>query len=192
MVKEVASNTSMNGDGTTTATVLASHHSRRFEGVSSGRNPMDIKRGIDKAVIVPSRSCASSPSPADPRRFAQSARSGELRRAIARPSRMRWKRSARKASSPLRKARPRQRAGRGRRHAVRSRYLSPYFINTQQNQTAELEKPYILLSTRRSRTSRDAAAAGSRGQGRSSAAGCRRRCRGRSLATLVVTTSVAS
>nr|MCU0936197.1 chaperonin GroEL [Gammaproteobacteria bacterium] len=52
MVKEVASHTSdIAGDGTTTATVLA--QSMLIEGlkaVASGRNPMDLKRGIDKAV----------------------------------------------------------------------------------------------------------------------------------------------
>ena len=54
MVKEVASNTSDEaGDGTTTATVLAQAIIREgMKAVSSGRNPMDVKRGIDKAVIV--------------------------------------------------------------------------------------------------------------------------------------------
>ena len=52
MVKEVASNTSDEaGDGTTTATVLAQAIIREgLKAVSSGRNPMDVKRGIDKAV----------------------------------------------------------------------------------------------------------------------------------------------
>ncbi len=54
MVKEVASKTSDDaGDGTTTATVLA--HAIFAEGiraVAAGINPMDLKRGIDKAVKV--------------------------------------------------------------------------------------------------------------------------------------------
>ena len=52
MVKEVASKTSdIAGDGTTTATVLAqSIISEGFKNVTAGANPMDIKRGIDKAV----------------------------------------------------------------------------------------------------------------------------------------------
>ena len=52
LVKEVASNTSDEaGDGTTTATVLAQAIIREgLKAVSAGRNPMDIKRGIDKAV----------------------------------------------------------------------------------------------------------------------------------------------
>jgi len=54
MLKEVASSTSDEaGDGTTTATVLAQAIIREgLKAVASGRNPMDIKLGIDKAVIV--------------------------------------------------------------------------------------------------------------------------------------------
>ncbi len=52
MVKEVASNTSdAAGDGTTTATVLAQAILREgMKAVAAGMNPMDLKRGIDKAV----------------------------------------------------------------------------------------------------------------------------------------------
>ena len=52
MVKEVASRTSDNaGDGTTTATVLAQAIVREgMKFVAAGMNPMDLKRGIDKAV----------------------------------------------------------------------------------------------------------------------------------------------
>lgn len=54
MVKEVASQTSdVAGDGTTTATVLARAILREaLKGVTSGMNPMDIKRGIDKATAA--------------------------------------------------------------------------------------------------------------------------------------------
>jgi len=54
MVKEVASQTSdVAGDGTTTATVLAQAILREgMKAVTAGMNPMDLKRGIDKAVIV--------------------------------------------------------------------------------------------------------------------------------------------
>src|SRR5882672_2980095 len=53
MVKEVASQTSdAAGDGTTTATVLAQAILREgLKSVSAGFNPMDLKRGIDKATI---------------------------------------------------------------------------------------------------------------------------------------------
>src|SRR4030081_3502044 len=69
MVKEVASKTSDNaGDGTTTATVLAQAIVREgMKYVAAGMNPMDLKRGIDKAVIAVveelkkiSRPCSSS------------------------------------------------------------------------------------------------------------------------------------
>ena len=52
MVKEVASKTSDNaGDGTTTATVLAQAIIREgMKSVAAGMNPMDLKRGVDKAV----------------------------------------------------------------------------------------------------------------------------------------------
>src|SRR5580700_10327542 len=54
MVKEVAANTSDEaGDGTTTATVLAQAIIREgLKAASSGRNPMDLKRGIDQAVAA--------------------------------------------------------------------------------------------------------------------------------------------
>ena len=54
MVKEVASKTSdVAGDGTTTATVLAQAIVREgLKSVAAGMNPMDLKRGIDKAVIA--------------------------------------------------------------------------------------------------------------------------------------------
>ncbi|TCS91765.1 TCP-1/cpn60 chaperonin family protein, partial [Pseudofulvimonas gallinarii] len=54
MVKEVASKTSdVAGDGTTTATVLAQALVREgLKAVAAGMNPMDLKRGIDKAVTA--------------------------------------------------------------------------------------------------------------------------------------------
>ena len=53
MVKEVASQTSdIAGDGTTTATVLAQAILREgLKSVAAGMNPMDLKRGIDKALL---------------------------------------------------------------------------------------------------------------------------------------------
>ena len=54
MVKEVASKTNdIAGDGTTTATVLAQAIVKEgLKNVAAGANPMDLKRGIDKAVIA--------------------------------------------------------------------------------------------------------------------------------------------
>ena len=67
MVKEVASKTSDNaGDGTTTATVLAQAIVREgMKYVAAGMNPMDLKRGIDKAVaaLIEELKKASKPPP---------------------------------------------------------------------------------------------------------------------------------
>src|SRR5215468_4202088 len=54
LIREVASKTNDEaGDGTTTATVLAQAIVREgMKAVSSGRNPMDLRRGIDKAVTA--------------------------------------------------------------------------------------------------------------------------------------------
>ena len=54
MLKEVASQTSdIAGDGTTTATVLAQAILREgLKSVAAGMNPMDLKRGIDKAMVA--------------------------------------------------------------------------------------------------------------------------------------------
>ena len=59
MVKEVASQTNdQAGDGTTTATVLAQAIvNEGLKSVSAGLNPMDLKRGIDKAVAAAVKEC---------------------------------------------------------------------------------------------------------------------------------------
>src|SRR6478609_3051368 len=61
MVKEVASKTAdIAGDGTTTATVLAqSIISEGLKNVAAGANPMDLKRGIEKAVAAVVKSLAN-------------------------------------------------------------------------------------------------------------------------------------
>jgi Chaperonin GroEL (HSP60 family) len=90
MVKEVASKTSDNaGDGTTTATVLAQSIVREgMKYVASGMNPMDLKRGIDKAVTAASKNCARSASRARPtRKSLKSARSRQQRFVDRRPYR---------------------------------------------------------------------------------------------------------
>jgi len=65
MVKEVASQTSdIAGDGTTTATVLAQSIVREgLKAVAAGMNPMDLKRGLDKAVGVAVENLASLSQP---------------------------------------------------------------------------------------------------------------------------------
>ena len=74
MVKEVASQTSdLAGDGTTTATVLAEAVlNEGIRAVAAGMNPMDLKRGIDKAVAAAVETLKSISKPcADDKAIAQ-------------------------------------------------------------------------------------------------------------------------
>ena len=109
MVKEVASKTSDNaGDGTTTATVLAQAIVREgMKFVAAGMNPMDLKRGIDKAVTATDRRAGQDQQALHHqqgnrpgRRHLGQQRSLDRRRS----SPKRWKKSARKASSPSKTA----------------------------------------------------------------------------------------
>ncbi len=150
MVKEVASNTSDEaGDGTTTATVLAQAIIREgLKAVASGRNPMDIKRGIDKAVIVAVEEIRKLAKPCkDNKAIAQvgtiSANSDDsIGKTIAEAMEKVGKEGVITVeegsglSNELSVVEGMQ-FDRG--------YLSPYFINQQASQTVELEKPLILL-----------------------------------------------
>jgi chaperonin GroEL len=150
MVKEVASNTSDEaGDGTTTATVLAQAIIREgLKAVASGRNPMDIKRGIDKAVIAAVEEVRKLSKPCkDNKAIAQvgtiSANSDEsIGKTIAEAMEKVGKEGVITVEE-----------GSGLNNELETvegmqfdrGYLSPYFINQQANQTVELEKPVILL-----------------------------------------------
>ena len=150
MVKEVASNTSDEaGDGTTTATVLAQAIIREgLKAVSSGRNPMDIKRGIDKGVIAATEELKKLSKPCkDSKAIAQvgtiSANSDEsIGKTIADAMEKVGKEGVITVEE-----------GSGLDNELDvvegmqfdRGYLSPYFINNQANQTTELEKPYVLL-----------------------------------------------
>jgi len=150
MVKEVASQTSDTaGDGTTTATVLA--QSMLIEGmkaVAAGMNPMDLKRGIDKAVIqaVAELKKASKPC-TDDKAIAQvgtiSANSDE---AIGRIIADAMAKVGKEGVITVEE-------GSGLDNELDvvegmqfdRGYLSPYFINNQQTMSVELENPLILL-----------------------------------------------
>ena len=154
MVKEVASNTSDEaGDGTTTATVLAQAIIREgLKAVSSGRNPMDIKRGIDKAVIAAVEEIKKLSKPCkDNKAIAQvgtiSANSDEsIGKTIAEAMEKVGKEGVITVEE-----------GSGLQNELDivegmqfdRGYLSPYFINQQANQTVELEKPLILLADKK-------------------------------------------
>jgi chaperonin GroEL len=150
MVKEVASNTSDEaGDGTTTATVLAQAIVREgLKAVAAGANPMDIKRGIDKAVETATEELRKLSKPCkDQKAIAQvgtiSANSDEsIGKTIADAMEKVGKEGVITVEE-----------GSGLQNELDvvegmqfdRGYLSPYFINSQANQTAELENPYILL-----------------------------------------------
>ena len=150
MVKEVASNTSDEaGDGTTTATVLAQAIIREgLKAVASGRNPMDIKRGIDKAVTAATEEIKKLSKPCkDTKAIAQvgtiSANSDEsIGKTIAQAMEKVGKEGVITVEE-----------GSGLQNELDivegmqfdRGYLSPYFINQQGSQTTELEKPFILL-----------------------------------------------
>jgi chaperonin GroEL len=150
MVKEVASNTSDEaGDGTTTATVLAQAIVREgLKAVAAGANPMDLKRGIDQAVAAAVEELKKLSKPCkDQKAIAQvgtiSANSDEsIGKTIADAMEKVGKEGVITVEE-----------GSGLQNELEvvegmqfdRGYLSPYFINNQQNQTAELENPYILL-----------------------------------------------
>jgi chaperonin GroEL len=154
MVKEVASNTSDEaGDGTTTATVLAQAIIREgLKAVSSGRNPMDVKRGIDKGVAAAVEELKKLSKPCkDSKAIAQvgtiSANSDEsIGKTIADAMEKVGKEGVITVEE-----------GSGLDNELEvvegmqfdRGYLSPYFINNQQTQTAELEKPLILLADKK-------------------------------------------
>ena len=150
MVKEVASQASdAAGDGTTTATVLAqSIVNEGLKAVAAGMNPMDLKRGIDKAVIAAVDAVSGMSTPCeDSKAIAQvgtiSANSdasvGEI---IAEAMDKVGKEGVITVEE-----------GSGLENELDvvegmqfdRGYLSPYFINNQDNMSAEVEDPFILL-----------------------------------------------
>jgi chaperonin GroEL len=150
MVKEVASNTSDEaGDGTTTATVLAQAIIREgLKAVAAGINPMDLKRGIDQAVTVATDELKKISKPAkDPKSIAQVATiSANADESIGKTIADAMAKVGKEGVITVEE-------GSGLENELEvvegmqfdRGYLSPYFINNQQSQSAELEKPLILL-----------------------------------------------
>ncbi|HET7364002.1 MAG TPA: chaperonin GroEL [Burkholderiales bacterium] len=150
MVKEVASKTSdVAGDGTTTATVLAQAIVREgMKFVASGMNPMDLKRGIDKAVVAVveelkkiSKPCTTSKEIGQVGAISANA-DPNIGKIIADAMDKVGKEGVitvedgKSLDNELDLVEGMQ-FDRG--------YLSPYFINNPEKQVAVLEDPYILL-----------------------------------------------
>jgi len=154
MLKEVASQTSdVAGDGTTTATVLAQAILREgMKAVAAGMNPMDLKRGIDKAVNACVEQIRSIAKPCtDDKTIAQvgtiSANSDDSIGSIIAEA---MKKVGKEGVITVEEGSALQNEldvvegmqfDRG--------YLSPYFINNQQSMAAELEDPLILLTDKK-------------------------------------------
>jgi len=160
MVKEVASKTSdVAGDGTTTATVLAQAMMREgLKAVAAGMNPMDLKRGIDKAVgnAVDGLRSLSKPTK-DSTAIAQvgtiSANGDEAIGSIIAEAMEKVGKEGvitveegKSLDNELDVVEGMQ-FDRG--------YLSPYFINDQDSMSAELEDPFILLHDKKVSNIRD-------------------------------------
>jgi chaperonin GroEL len=150
MVKEVASRTSDNaGDGTTTATVLAqSILTEGLKSVAAGMNPMDLKRGIDKAVIAAVEELKKLSKPCtDDKAIAQVGTiSANADEAIGDIIAQAMNKVGKEGVITVEE-------GSGLENELDvvegmqfdRGYLSPYFVNNQQTMTAELENPLILL-----------------------------------------------
>jgi len=160
MVKEVSSQTSdVAGDGTTTATVLAQGIVREgMKSVSAGMNPMDLKRGIDRAVIAAVESLQNQSKPCD---------SSEAIAQVATISANSDSTVGNIIAEAMDKV--------GKEGVITVEegtsledeldivegmqfdrgYLSPYFVNNQDSMTAELEDPYILLFDKKISNIRD-------------------------------------
>jgi chaperonin GroEL len=160
MVKEVASQTSdVAGDGTTTATVLAQAIlNEGLKAVAAGMNPMDLKRGIDKAVIAVVAEIKKLSTPCkDDIAITQvgtiSANSdSNIGKIIA------------EAMSKVGKEgviTVEEGSGLENELAIVEGmqfdrgYLSPYFINKQESMSVELDNPYILLVDKKITNVRD-------------------------------------
>jgi chaperonin GroEL len=150
MVKEVASRTSdQAGDGTTTATVLAQAMLREGQkAVAAGMNPMDLKRGLDKAVNAAveeleklSRDCNDHKEIAQVGTISANG-DASIGRIIAEAMEKVGKEGVITVEE-----------GSGLENELEivegmqfdRGYLSPYFVNKQENMSCELEEPYVLI-----------------------------------------------
>src|SRR5512135_3693967 len=160
MVKEVASKTSdVAGDGTTTATVLAqSIVTEGMKYVAAGMNPMDLKRGIDKAVIaiVEELKKISKPCTTSKEISQVGAISANADESIGKTIADAMDKVGKEGVITVED-------GKGLENELElvegmqfdRGYISPYFINNPDKQVAILEDPYILLYDKKVSNIRD-------------------------------------
>src|SRR6476659_8803729 len=160
MVKEVASKTSdVAGDGTTTATVLAQaivQEGMKF--VAAGMNPMDLKRGIDKAVevVVEELKKISKPTTTSKEIAQVGAISANADDSIGKIIADAMEKVGKEGVITVED-------GKGLENELElvegmqfdRGYISPYFINNPDKQVALLEDPYILLHDKKVSNIRD-------------------------------------
>ncbi|MFZ5486492.1 MAG: chaperonin GroEL [Burkholderiaceae bacterium] len=160
MVKEVASKTSDNaGDGTTTATVLAQAIVREgMKYVAAGMNPMDLKRGIDKAVeaLIAQLKKASKPTTTSKEIAQVGSISANSDSSIGQIIADAMDKVGKEGVITVEDGKSLQNEldvvegmqfDRG--------YLSPYFINNPEKQAAILENPFVLLFDKKISNIRD-------------------------------------
>ena len=160
MVKEVASKTAdIAGDGTTTATVLAQSIVREgMKYVVSGHNPMDLKRGIDKAVTAAIEELAKISKPCTTTK--EIAQVGSI---SANSDHSIGQRIAEAMEKVGKEGVITVEDGKSLEDELEvvegmqfdRGYLSPYFINQPEKQVAVLENPYVLLFDKKIANIRD-------------------------------------
>ncbi len=160
MVKEVASQASDEaGDGTTTATVLAQAIIREgLKAVIAGMNPMDLKRGIDKSVVVVVEELKKQSKPCKTQK--EVAQVGTI---SANSDDSIGKIIAEAMEKVGNEGVITVEEGSGLANELDvvegmqfdRGYLSPYFVNNQDKMVAELENPYILLHDKKISSIRD-------------------------------------
>ena len=160
MVKEVASKTSDEaGDGTTTATVLAQCIlAEGLKSVAAGMNPMDLKRGIDKAVYAAVEAIGKMSQPCETsKEVAQvGSISANSDTAVGEIIAEAMDKVGREGVITVEE-------GSGLENELDvvegmqfdRGYLSPYFINNQESMSAELEDPFVLLCDKKISNIRD-------------------------------------
>jgi chaperonin GroEL len=160
MVKEVASRTADNaGDGTTTATVLAQAIVKEgMKFVTAGLNPMDLKRGIDRATTaaVDALSAISKPCETSEEIAQVGSISANGDFVIGKMIADAMDKVGKEGVITVEDGKSLQdeldvvegmQFDRG--------YLSPYFINNQEKQTVELDQPFVLLFDKKITNIRD-------------------------------------